>query len=117
VAKRNRNSVVKAGAPAASGNDDNPLDDALDKLRTTISSGDVFSAELETSALIALLYMTDGAARETGLLADVFVGFASKELHGPEEARRARSSWRRPVASSRKSGMTTRSRPGRRPSG
>jgi len=49
-------------------------------------SGDVFSAELETSALIALLYMTDGAARETGLLTDVFVGFASKELHGPEGA-------------------------------
>jgi hypothetical protein len=86
VAKRNRNSAVKAGAPVASANGDNPLDEALAKLRATISAGDVFEAELQTSALIALLYMTDGSTVETGLLSDVFVGFASKELHGPEGA-------------------------------
>jgi hypothetical protein len=86
VAKRNRNSAAKAAAPAASTDEDNPLDEALAKLRATISTGEVFDAELQTSALIALLYMTDGAARETGLLTDVFVGFASEEPHGPEGA-------------------------------
>jgi hypothetical protein len=86
VAKRNRNSAAKAAAPAASADEDNPLDEALAKLRATISAGEVLDAELQTSALIALLYMTDGAARETGLLTDVFVEFASKELHGPEGA-------------------------------
>ena len=86
MAKRNRNYAVKAAASAASADEDNPLDEALAKLRATISAGEVFDAELQTSALIALLYMTDGAARETGLLTDVFVGFASKELRGPEGA-------------------------------
>jgi hypothetical protein len=76
--------VTKAGAPAESASEGNPLDRAVAALGTTISAGDVLSAEIQTSALVALLYLTDGSAEETALLTDALITVASQELHGPE---------------------------------
>jgi hypothetical protein len=84
VAKRNRNSSVKAGAPAASGNDENPMDTFFGELGTTIAAGDVLNAEIETSGLLAMISEADRPAAEMAQLVDAVVGVASNELYGPE---------------------------------
>jgi hypothetical protein len=86
VAKRNRNSAVKAGARAASAHDDNPIDRLFAELGTTIAAGDLFNAEIETSGLLALLSEADLPAADMARLIAGVVSIALKELHGPEGA-------------------------------
>jgi hypothetical protein len=75
--------VAEADALAESADEENSLDRALAELRTTISAGDLLRAEIQTSALLALLYIADVSAAETALLIEVYIGFATKELRGP----------------------------------
>jgi hypothetical protein len=86
VAKRNRNSAVKAGAPAASADDDNPMDAFFAELGTTIAAGDVLNAEIETSGLLAMISEADLTAADMARLIDVVVNVASDELYGPDGA-------------------------------
>jgi hypothetical protein len=76
--------VAKASSLAESAKEDNPLNRAIAKLETTISAGDVFEAEIQTSALLSLLYMTKRSAGETTRLIDALVTVGLQEMDGPE---------------------------------
>jgi hypothetical protein len=62
------------------------LDRALDELWTSISSGDVLSAEMQASSLIALPLLTGGTDAEYDLLATALITAAEARAHEPEEA-------------------------------
>jgi hypothetical protein len=74
MAKKSRAKRQSDGAEA--------LDRALDELRTSISAGDVLSAEMQASSLIALSLMTAGTDAEYDLLASGLISAA--EAWGPE---------------------------------
>ena len=86
VAKRNRKSAAKAGASAASANEENPMDRLFAELGTTIATGDVLNAEIQTSGLLAMLSETDLPAVEMAQLIDAVVSVAPNELYGPDGA-------------------------------
>jgi hypothetical protein len=86
VAKRNRNSAVKAAVSAKSANDDNPMDSFFADLGTTIAAGDVLNAEIETSGLLFMLSQADRSTAELARLIDAIVSVASNELNGPDGA-------------------------------
>src|ERR1700722_19319449 len=62
------------------------LDRALAELWTSISSGDVLSAEMQASSLIALPLLTGGTDAEYDLLAAALISAAEARAHEPEEA-------------------------------
>jgi hypothetical protein len=62
------------------------LDRALDELWTSISSGDVLSAEMQASSLIALPLLTGGTDAEYDVLATALITAAEARAHEPEEA-------------------------------
>ncbi len=84
MAKSKHHSAPRAGLPAGSADEDTLIDRALAELGATVSAGDVLAAEVQASALITLLYLTDGSAKQTAQLTEIFVTFAVKELHGPD---------------------------------
>src|ERR1700736_5789520 len=62
------------------------LDRAMDELWTSISSGDVLSAEMQASSLIALPLLTGGTDAEYDVLAAALITAAEARAHEPEEA-------------------------------
>ncbi len=62
------------------------MDRFFAELGTTIATGDVLNAEIETSGLLALLSQTDLSAAGMAQLTDAVVSVASKDLYGPEGA-------------------------------
>jgi hypothetical protein len=62
------------------------IDRALAELWTSISSGDVLSAEMQASSLIALPLLTGGTDAEYDLLAAALVSAAEARGHEPEGA-------------------------------
>jgi hypothetical protein len=62
------------------------LDRALAELWTSISSGDILSAEMQASSLIALPLLTAGTDAEYDQLADGLISAAEAQGHEPEEA-------------------------------
>jgi hypothetical protein len=75
----------KSGAREASDGAE-ALDRALDELLTSISSGDVLSAEMQASSLIALPLLTGGTDAEYEVLATALIAAAEARAHEPEEA-------------------------------
>jgi hypothetical protein len=86
MGKRKRHSATNPGASAAQVDEDNPMDDFLAELGATIAAGDVLNAEIDTSALLALLSELDHSAAEMTQLIEALVGVAANELDGPEGA-------------------------------
>src|ERR1700756_3897612 len=62
------------------------LDRALTELWTSISAGDVLSAEIQASSLVALPLLTGGTDTEYDLLAAALISAAEARAHEPEGA-------------------------------
>jgi hypothetical protein len=86
VRKKKRHSAATSGDSARWGGEENPVDEFLADLETTIAAGDVLNAEMDVSALVASVAGAGISAAETAELTGALVGAAWNQLTGPERA-------------------------------
>lgn len=92
MGKRRRHSAAKPGAaakpagpgrPARTAGGDDPVDQTLAELWTTISAGDVLRAELQASAVVSLPFQARATDEQTGLLVDALIDAAMEQQYSP----------------------------------